>query len=167
MVAPGSAAWILGFHQQPEMLERACHRTDRLGGDAGIERSGIEFGVSEQHLDDPDVDILLEQVRGEAVAQCVQADTLLDASGFRCLMNRAVYLARRNWFERGFRPGNNQPWGSMTPRRLPSRHRSRSRDNSCGDSMALRSLRPLPCSTRISMRVLSTSPTPAFAVAGS
>ena len=48
----------------------------------------------------------------------------------------------------------------MTPRRLPSRHHSRSSSNSCGDSfMALRSLRPLPGSTRISMRVLSMSPT--------
>ena len=28
------------------------------------------------------------------------ADTLLDARGFGCLMNRAVDLARRNWFER-------------------------------------------------------------------
>ena len=113
--------------------------------------------MPQQHLDDTDVDILLVQVRGEAVAQCVRADTLLDASGFRCLMNGAVDLARRNWFER-VPPGNNQPWGSMTPRRLPSRHQSRSSSNSCGDSMALRSLRPLPCSTRISIRVLSMSP---------
>src|SRR3954467_2671197 len=46
----------------------------------------------------------------------------------------------------------------MTLRRLPSRHQSRSRSSNCGDSIALRSLRPLPCSMRISMRVLSMSP---------
>ena len=49
--------------------------------------------------------------------------------------------------------------GSMTPHRLPSCHHSRSSASSWGESMALRSLRPLPCSTRISMRVLSMSST--------
>jgi len=42
------------------------------------------------------------------------------------------------------RPGNNQPWGSITPRRRPSRHHCRSNSSSWGDSIALRSLRPLP-----------------------
>src|SRR6202022_3578229 len=62
----------------------------------------------------------------------------------------------------------------------PSTHQSRSSSSSCGDSMASRSLRPLPCSTRNSMRSESISPTlsattsetrspapPAFAGAGS
>ena len=40
----------------------------------------------------------------------------------------------------------------------PSRHQARSSLSSCGDSMAWRSLRPLPCSTRSSMRSESTSP---------
>ena len=75
----------------------------------------------------------------------------------------ASWTARLSWRvetgSRELRPGNSQPWGSMTPRRLPSRHQSRSSSSSCGDSIALRSLRPLPCSTRISMRVLSMSPT--------
>ena len=94
-----SAAGILAFHQQRQTLERTGHRADRLGRNARIERGRIELGVPQQHLDDADVDILLEQMRGEAVAQCVRADTLLDASGFRCLMNRAVDLARRDRFE--------------------------------------------------------------------
>ena len=53
------------------MLERAGHRADRLGRDAGIERGRVELGMPEQHLDDADVDILLEQVGGKAVAQRV------------------------------------------------------------------------------------------------
>ncbi len=56
------------------------------------------------------------------------------------------------------RPGKSQPWGSITPRRRPSRHHCLSSSNSWGDSIAFRSLRPSPCSTRISMRVLSISP---------
>lgn len=40
---------------------------------------------------------------------------------------------------------------------MPSRHHSRSSSRSWGESMALRSLRPLPSSMRISMRLLSIS----------
>jgi hypothetical protein len=31
-----------------DMLQRAHHLLDRLGGDAGIERRGVELGVTEQ-----------------------------------------------------------------------------------------------------------------------
>ena len=139
------------------MLERARHRPDRLGGDAGVERGRIQLGVPEQNLDDANIDILLEQVSGKAVAQRVRTDALLDASGFCGLMDSPVDLARRNGLERV--PSRKQPTlGQHHARRLPSRHQSRSSSNSCGDNIALRSLRPLPCSTRISMRVLSISP---------
>ena len=50
------------------MLERARHRPDRLGGDTGVERGRIQLGMAQQHLDDADVDILLEQVSCEAVS---------------------------------------------------------------------------------------------------
>ena len=129
-----------------------------LGRHAGVERGRVELGMSEQHLDDADVDVLLEQVGGKAVAQRMGRDALLDAGRLGGLVDGAVELARRQRLDR-LRPGNSQPWGSITPRRLPSRHHSRSSSSSCGDSIALRSLRPLPCSTRISMRVLSMSPT--------
>ena len=65
-----SAAGILAFHQQRQMLERTGHRADRLGRNTRIERGRIKLAVPQQHLDDTDVDILLEQMRGEAVAQC-------------------------------------------------------------------------------------------------
>ena len=50
-----------------DMLQRAHDLADRLGGDAGVERRGVELGVTEQHLDHPNIDVLLEQVGGEAV----------------------------------------------------------------------------------------------------
>src|SRR5215469_5842992 len=56
----------------------------------------------------------------------------------------------------GLRPGNSQPPGSSRLCRRPSRHQARS---SCGDSIAWRSLPPLPRSTRSSMRSESISPT--------
>src|SRR5690348_3993393 len=99
-VAVESAARILAFHQQLQMLERARHGPDRLGGDAGVERGRIQLGVPEQNLDDANIDILLEQVSGKAVAQRMRADTLLDASGFCGLMDSPVDLARRNGLER-------------------------------------------------------------------
>src|ERR1700741_3144012 len=59
-----------------DVLQRAHDFADRLGGDAGIERGGVELGVTEQHLDDADIDVLLEQVGGEAMPQGVQRDAL-------------------------------------------------------------------------------------------
>jgi hypothetical protein len=50
-----------------DVLQRAHDLADRLGGDAGIERRGIELGVPKQNLDDADIDVLVEQVGGEAV----------------------------------------------------------------------------------------------------
>ena len=63
----GLAARVVAFHQQPEMLERTCHRTDRLCGDTSVERGRVQLGVSEQNLDNTDIDILLEQMRGKAM----------------------------------------------------------------------------------------------------
>ena len=81
------------------MLQRTGHRPDRLGGDTGIERGRVELGMPEQNLDDADIDILLEQMGGKAVAQRVRADALLDAGGFRCLMDGPVELAGRDRLE--------------------------------------------------------------------
>src|ERR1019366_1906410 len=38
-----------------ELIERARYLPDRLGGHLGVERRGVELGVSEQDLDHPDV----------------------------------------------------------------------------------------------------------------
>ena len=53
-------------HLQQE-VERAGHLAQRVDGDAGVERRRIEFLVSEQHLDDADIGLLLQQMGGEAV----------------------------------------------------------------------------------------------------
>ena len=53
---------------QIEPLQRAGDVTDRVDGDAGIERRRLQFGVAEQDLDDPDIDVLFEQMSCEAVA---------------------------------------------------------------------------------------------------
>ena len=43
-----------------EMIERANHLTERIGGNARIESGGVELGMAEQHLDYSDIDILLQ-----------------------------------------------------------------------------------------------------------
>src|SRR5665213_2997825 len=55
--------------------------------------------MPEQNLDDTDIDILLQQMGGEAMTQCMRRHSLLDAGGFRRLMNGAVELARRDGLE--------------------------------------------------------------------
>ena len=52
---------------QTKPLQRARHVADRVDGDACIERGRFELGMSEQNLDDPDIDVLFEQMGGEAV----------------------------------------------------------------------------------------------------
>ena len=47
------------------MLQRAHDLADRLGGDAGIECGRVKLGMSKQHLNHPDIDVLFEQVLGE------------------------------------------------------------------------------------------------------
>jgi hypothetical protein len=49
----------LGLRQR-DAVEWAHDLPDGLGGDACVERRGIELGVAEQHLDHPDIDVLLE-----------------------------------------------------------------------------------------------------------
>ncbi len=66
---------------------------DRARGDLGIERGRFELAVPEQHLDDADVDVLLEQVGGETVPQRVRADALADPGRLGSLMNGAVELS--------------------------------------------------------------------------
>src|SRR3989442_16039292 len=53
------------LHRRDEMLERARDLPERFEGDAGVERGRIELLVPEQHLNDADVGLLLEQMRGE------------------------------------------------------------------------------------------------------
>jgi hypothetical protein len=120
-----------------------------------------------QHLDHADVDLLLQQVRGKAECRSVCMAT-------RFSMPRGV--RRGKWTARlscrvdirgniGSSPGNSQPLGNMLapaawadppPRAQPLAATPAS-------SIAYRSLRPLPCSTRSVMRSLSMSATPSVA----
>src|SRR6516164_9352463 len=51
----------------PQEVERARHLAERADGDAGVEHRRVELLVSEQHLDDADIGLLLQEVGGKAV----------------------------------------------------------------------------------------------------
>ncbi len=112
---------------------------------------------------DANIDILLEEVGGETVLQCVWRHALLWIPAAR-----AAASGRRGTAggPTAARPGCGRRETASLPqqhelRRRPSRHQARSSSSSCGDSIAWRSFRaPLPrinaCS---SMRSESISPT--------
>src|SRR5246500_5163816 len=78
----------------PQEVERARHLADRADRDAGVKRRRVEFLVSEQNLDDADVGLLLQKMRGKAVPQGMNADALGDAGTRRCQANDPMHLAR-------------------------------------------------------------------------
>src|SRR5579859_144022 len=92
----GSGARALSCHQQLQVLERTGYRADRLRRDTGIKRRRVELGMSQEDLNDPDVDVLLEKMRSEAVTQGVGRHALADAGRFRRLMDGAIDLAGRD-----------------------------------------------------------------------
>src|SRR5450631_2642822 len=59
-------------------IERAHDFADGFGGDAGIERGGVELGVAEQHLDHPDIGVLFQKMRRKAVTKGVRGHRLAD-----------------------------------------------------------------------------------------
>src|SRR3546814_13020749 len=65
----------------------------RLRCDLQVKGGGIEVGVSEQSLDDADVDAVLEQVGGKAVAQGVRLVALVDIGRLSRLDDDAVEMA--------------------------------------------------------------------------
>src|SRR5436853_4852649 len=77
-----------------QKVERARHLADGADGDACVHRRRVELLVSEQNLDDPDVGLLLQEMRGEAVPQRMNTDALGNAGARRRQANEPVELAR-------------------------------------------------------------------------
>src|SRR5215472_6529342 len=75
-------------------VERARHLADRADRDACVERRGVELLVSEENLDDADIGLLLQKMRGKAVPQRMNADALGNAGTPCCQANDPMHLAR-------------------------------------------------------------------------
>ena len=78
-----------------KLRERTLDGGDPTCGHTGVARRRVQLGMSKQSLDQSDIGAALEQMRGKAVAQRMQADTLPDAGSVHCLMEQAAELARR------------------------------------------------------------------------
>jgi hypothetical protein len=63
-------------HREMQAIERAGGAGDDVGRHAGIDRCRRQPAMAEQHLDDADIGSGFEQMRGEAVPQCVNGDRL-------------------------------------------------------------------------------------------
>src|SRR5216684_6218346 len=90
-----SGGRLSSLELQCNMFQRAHHLPDRLGGDARIERRGIELGVPEQDLDHSNIDVLFQQMGGEAMPQGVERYALVDLGSVGSGMTGAIELARR------------------------------------------------------------------------
>src|SRR5215472_12420579 len=88
----------LGQWYQP--VEWTGYGADRRIGDASVKRRGVELGVTQKRLNHPNIDILLEQMRGEAVPQRVWRHALFDPRSLGGGVDGTTELASRQWFDR-------------------------------------------------------------------
>src|SRR4051812_2475306 len=94
-----SGSWSLPG-QRREPVQRAGHAADRGVGDTRVKGGGVELGVAEQNLNDPDVGVLFQQMRGEAVPQRMRRYPLLDSGGFGGGVDSAIELSGRQRLDR-------------------------------------------------------------------
>src|SRR5277367_3030638 len=85
---------------EAEALQRAHDRPDGVGGDAGIERRGVDLGMSEENLDHSDIGVLLQKVGCKAMPQRVRRHPFGDLGQVGRRMAGAVELARRYRLQR-------------------------------------------------------------------
>lgn len=76
-----------------QTIERAHHLADNIGGDLGIARRRLQPGMTEQDLDDTDVDMALKQMPGEAVPERVWRDPAAEPGHFGGHVAGTVELA--------------------------------------------------------------------------
>src|SRR6201998_4938743 len=160
--APALCRRPLRWQRQP--IEGAEHRAEHVGGDVGIAGCRVQLGMAQQHLNHPHVDIVLQQMRGERMAQCMRCPPAAEPRGLCRHRADAVELAHRYWPQRvltrkqpASRPALQPPCAEQREklRRQHGMPIPRFREG--------RLLRPLPSSTRISIRLESMSPTRSMA----
>lgn len=76
-----------------QAIQRADHFAQNPGRHLSIECRALQLLVSEQNLDHPDIHLLLQQVGGEAVAQGVHRDALINPGDLRRLMDGSTQLS--------------------------------------------------------------------------
>jgi hypothetical protein len=106
--------------------------------------------MAEQQLNRPHVSAGLEQMYGERVSQGMWRNRLANVAAPLRLLTDLLHGASRQG-ARGIQLGKSQRCGRVTC------HHARSSSSSLGESITYRSFWPLPCSTRMTTRLLSMS----------
>src|SRR5215469_17007139 len=150
---------LLGL-QRREAVERAHDLADRVGGNPRIERRRLKFGVTEQDLDHPNINVLFKQMGRKAVPQGVRRHALLEVGHLGGGMAGARELTCR--YRVGWVLARKQP--SLRPRdTIPVAQKFKQRRGKHRVAILatprLRWGRLLPCSMRSIMRLESISQT--------
>ena len=66
------------------MVQRGGGGGDLGYADAGIASRGVDAAMSEEHLNDPDVFAVLQQMRGKAMAEGMGGDSFVDPRQMSC-----------------------------------------------------------------------------------
>src|ERR1700751_4394554 len=90
-------------------IEGAGYGPDRGVGDAGVKPRGVEFGMAQKCLNHANIDILLEEMGGEAMPQRVWRHALLDPRGLGSGTDGAAELAGREQVDPAHARGNTRP----------------------------------------------------------
>ena len=109
---PGAVTFLGRWRRQAR--ERALDGGDPTCGDTCVARRRVQLGMPKQSLDQPDIGAALEQMRGKAVAQRMQATRFLMPAASAVSWNR-----RLSWrvvrCSPCRRPGNSQRSCGGTP----------------------------------------------------
>ena len=60
-------------------MKLAVHVAKAVAGDVRVNLSGVDAGVAEQFLDDPQIGAVFQQMRGETMTQHVRRDVAFNA----------------------------------------------------------------------------------------
>ena len=93
-VRTGSTGRAPAFHHGNDLVERTGHRPHSLARNLSIDAGRVDVHVSQQDLNDADIDTLLEQVSGKRMPQCVRAYPLVDLGALGRFLHDAMQLAR-------------------------------------------------------------------------
>src|ERR1700745_4170470 len=85
------------WDERRQPVQRAHDFANDVGCYLGVARRGVELGMPEQHLDDPDIGLLLQEMGGKAVAQRVRRHPFGQRRQFGSHVADTIELACGHW----------------------------------------------------------------------
>ena len=91
---------FLRRNEDAQTVKRTGHGPHRARCHLGVEGSVLQLGVTEQRLDNADIDAVFQKMGGKAVPQCVWADAPGNLGRMRRLDHDAIELSGADRLER-------------------------------------------------------------------